>query len=214
MSRSIFLRGLALIYLIAFGSLLPQVAGLIGSHGVLPAQEFLQNVRSDYGLGAYALFPTLAWLNASDTFIYVMVWAGIVFAVLLLLGIIPFPAAVALYMLYLSVDTIGQTFYSFQWDALLLEVGFAALLLAPVVFRASYEASPSRVAVWVFRLLLFRLMFESGAVKLLSGDPTWRNLSALKYHYETQPLPTPAGWYAHQLPGFVHQASVVSVFVI
>src|SRR5205823_6122564 len=161
---------------------------------------YLQNGHAEYGSSAYALFPTLAWFNSSDVFMRVMVWAGIALSVLLLAGLIPLPAAIGLYVLYLSIDTIGQTFYSFQWDALLLEVGFAALLLAPVGWRPSYTTSPSRVAVWVFRFLIFRLMFESGAVKLLSGDPTWRNLTALRYHYETQPLPTPVAWYAHQLP--------------
>jgi hypothetical protein len=213
MPRSVFLRGLAIVYLIAFASLLPQISGLIGSHGILPAHDFLQNVRSEYGSSAYALLPTLAWFNSSDAFLYVMVWAGIVLALMLLAGIIPLPAAIGLYVLYLSIDTVGQTFYSFQWDALLLEVGFAAVLLTPLGLHPSYKASPSRVAVWVFRFLLFRLMFESGASKLLSGDPTWRNLTALKYHYETQPLPTPIGWYAHQLPGFVQPVSVVGVFV-
>ena len=214
MVRSAFLRGLAIIYLIAFASLLPQIGGLIGSHGILPTHDYLQNVRSEYGASAYALLPTLAWLNSSDIFLRGMVWAGMVLAVLLLIGLIPMPAAIGLYVLYLSIDTIGQVFYSFQWDALLLEAGFAAILLTPVGLRPSYRTPPYRLAVWVFRFLIFRLMFESGAVKLLSGDPTWRNLTALTYHYETQPLPTPIAWYAHQLPALVQKISVLGVFAI
>src|SRR5258708_4597987 len=102
MVRSIFLRGLAVIYLIAFASLLPQLAGLIGSDGILPAHEFLENVHVDYGSRAYALFPTLAWVNSSDTFLFAMVWGGIALAVLLLVGILPLPATIGLYVLYLS----------------------------------------------------------------------------------------------------------------
>jgi hypothetical protein len=143
-----------------------------------------------------------------------MVWAGIVLSLLLFIGVGPLPVTIALYLLYLSLDTVGQTFYNFQWDALLLEVGFAAVLVAPAGFHPSYRTAPSRAAVWVFRFLLFRLMFESGVVKLVSGDPTWRNLTALSYHYETQPLPTPIAWYAHQLPMLVQKISTLGVFVV
>jgi hypothetical protein len=214
MARSVFLRGLALIYFIAFALLLPQLSGLIGSNGILPVHDYLENIRSEYGSGGYALFPTLAWLSSSDTFLFVMVWSGMVLSLLLLAGILPLPATIGLYVLYLSIDTIGQTFYSFQWDALLLEAGFAAILLAPWGLRPKYSSPPSRVAVWVFRILIFRLMLESGVVKLLSGDPTWRGLTALTYHYETQPLPTPLAWYAHHLPAIIQSVSVLCVFAV
>lgn len=214
MARSVFLRGLALIYLIAFASLLPQMSGLIGSHGILPAHDYLDTIRNEYGRSAFTLFPTLAWLNSGDAFLHAMAWAGIVLAVLLLVGILPLPATIGLYVLYLSIDAIGQAFYSFQWDALLLEVGFAAILLAPWGLRPAYAAPPPRFAVWLFRFLIFKLMLESGAVKLLSGDPTWRNLTALNYHYETQPLPTPIAWYAHHLPALIQRISVLGVFAV
>src|SRR5437868_3671570 len=96
MPRSIFLRGLALIYLIAFLSLLPQLSGLIGSYGILPAHDFLEGIHSDYGGSSYALFPTLAWLSSSDTFLFVIVWSGIVLSVLLLIGVAPLPATIGL----------------------------------------------------------------------------------------------------------------------
>ncbi len=214
MVRSIFLRGIAAIYLIAFASLLPQIDGLIGSHGILPANHYLEAVHSEYGSGGYLLFPTLAWLNSSDVFLHAMVWAGIALSLALLAGVIPIPATIGLYVLYLSMDTIGQTFFSFQWDALLLETGFAAIVIAPWGLRPSYTAPPGRTVVWLFRLLIFRLMLESGTVKLLSGDSTWRNLTALQFHYETQPLPTPLAWYAHHLPGWFQRVSVFGVFVV
>jgi hypothetical protein len=212
--RSVFLRGLALIYLVAFASLLPQIHGLIGSQGILPAHDYLESLRADYGQSVYTLYPTLAWLNSSDAFLSGMVLAGIVLSLLLFLRAVPLPATIGLWILYLSIDTVGQVFYSFQWDALLLEVGFAAILISPWGWRPSYSTPVSRVGQLVLTFLIFRLMLESGLVKLLSGDPTWRNLTALKYHYETQPLPTPMAWYANLLPLFIQKVSVVGVFTV
>src|SRR5215471_18597443 len=147
--RSIFLRGLAVIYLIAFASLLPQMDGLIGSHGMLPAHDYLDNVHSEYGRNAYTLFPTLAWLGSNDFFLHAIVWCGIALSVLLLIGILPLPATLGLYLLYLSIDTIGQVFYSFQWDALLLEVGFAAILIAPWGLRPRLATPVPRITIWM-----------------------------------------------------------------
>src|SRR5438552_3226138 len=212
MARSLFLRGLAVVYFIAFISFLPQINGLIGSNGILPIQKYLDGVHSEYGARAYLYLPTVAWLNSSDLFLHLLTWAGIVLSIALLVGILPLAAVIALYVLYLSIDTAGQTFFSFQWDSLLLEAGFAAILLAPPGFRPSYTDPPPRMAIWLFRFLIFRLMLESGVVKFLSGDPTWRNLTALNYHYETQPLPTPPAWYFAHLPGFMQKVSVASVF--
>jgi hypothetical protein len=214
MARSVLLRGLAIVYFIAFASLLPQVNGLIGSNGILPVSDYLETIDSEYGTSGQVLFPTLAWFNSSDTFLHLLIWAGIVLAIALFAGFLPLPAAIGLYILYLSIDTAGQIFYSFQWDALLLEAGFAAILLTPWGFRPDYMKPPPRMAIWMFRFLIFRLMLESGAVKLLSGDPTWRSLTALNYHYETQPLPTPPAWYFHHLPAVVQKISVAGVFAI
>ena len=194
MARSVFLRGLAIVYLIAFASLLPQVDGLIGSNGILPVNDYLDTIDSEYGNTGYALFPTLAWFDSSNTFLHVMIWAGMALAILLFARVLPLVTAIGLWVLYLSLDTAGQIFFSFQWDALLLETGFAAILLTPWGVRPSYVNPPPRMAIWLFRFLVFRLMLESGAVKLLSGDPTWRSFTALNYHYETQPLPTPPAW--------------------
>ena len=188
--RSLFLRGLGLVYLIAFVSLAPQIIGLAGEHGILPVQSY------------------------SDTSLLLMCWSGAALAVGLIVGILPVPAAVGSYVLYLLLDLAGQDFLSFQWDALLLEAGFAAILLAPFGVRPSYSQQPSLLALWVQRFLIFRLMFESGIVKLLSGDPTWRNLTALDFHFETQPLPTPPGWYAHHLTEGFHKLSTAGVFVV
>src|SRR5438309_1662309 len=214
MARSIFLRGLAITYLMAFASFLPQVNGLIGSKGILPVSDYLESIDSQYLDTGYALFPTLAWFNSSDTFLHLMIWAGIVLAILLFFRIVPLVAAIGLWVFYLSLDTVGQIFFSFQWDALLLETGFAAILLTRWGLRPLYRNPPPRMAIWLFRFLIFRLTLESGAVKLLSGDPAWRSLTALNYHYWTQPLPTPPAWYFHHLPAAVQKISVLGVFAI
>src|SRR5437588_8394282 len=105
MARSVLLRGLAIVYLIAFASFLPQVNGLIGSNGILPISDYLETIDSEYGTSGYALFPTLAWFNSSDAFLHVVLWVGIALSIALFLRIVPFPAAIGLYVLYLSMDT-------------------------------------------------------------------------------------------------------------
>jgi hypothetical protein len=198
MTRSLFLRGLALVYFIAFASLIPQILGLIGEHGILPAIE---------------LAPRVMFLPVSDTFLSVLPWAGMAIAAMLFFRIVPMAAVVGLYVLYLNIAGIGQDFFGFQWDALLLEAGFAAILVTPFGLRPRYSnRSTSTIGIWVLRFLIFRLMLESGLVKLLSGDLTWRNLTALTFHYETQPLPTPLAWYAHQLPESLQKISCVGMF--
>ncbi|MBI3696402.1 MAG: lipase maturation factor family protein, partial [Acidobacteria bacterium] len=183
-ARRWFFRLLALSYLCAFWSLYPQITGLIGSHGILPAGDFVHAVRSAMGPERYWAFPTLAWISASDTFLRLLCLGGALLSLVVMAGFLTAPILVVLWVLYLSLVVAGQEFLSFQWDALLLETGFLAVLFA----------MESR-AVWLLRFLLFRLMFSSGAVKLASGDPAWRSLTALNYHYETQPLPNPIAWY-------------------
>jgi predicted DCC family thiol-disulfide oxidoreductase YuxK len=200
LTRSLFLRGLALTYLVAFASLIPQILGLIGERGIMPAVE---------------TFPTVLFFNTSDGFLLTLPWVGIVLAVMLFFRIVPMAAVAGLYVLYLNVDRIGQEFFAFQWDALLLEAGFAAILVTPFGFFPRYgNRSTSRIGIWVLRFLIFRLMLESGLVKLLSGDSTWWNFTALTFHYETQPLPTPVAWYAHQLSTAFQKLSCAGVFAV
>lgn len=220
-ATGIFLRALALIYLIAFVSLWAQIKGLIGSHGILPTEPFLAAAAEYFdarGIGAdrFRLLPTLCWLDAGDASLQAQCAAGCVLAGLALVGIAPMPCFALLWVLYLSLVTVGRDFLSFQWDNLLLETGLLAVALSPARLwpRGFRSVGPPRVARWLLWWLLFRLMFESGVVKLASGDPTWRNLTALAVHYETQPLPTPLGWYAHQLPAWVQRVSCAAMFAI
>lgn len=202
-SRHIFLRLLGLIYLLAFISFWWQVEGLIGSNGILPASRFLGTIRRELGPGRFWIFPTLCWLNSSDLFLHFLCGLGVLFSVWAILGFRPWPVFLILWVLYLSLVVAGQDFMEFQWDNLLLEAGFLS------VFFAKEEK-----VHWLLKWLLFRLMFSSAVVKLSSGDPAWQNLTALNFHYETQPLPTWIGWYFHQLPSGFHKLSVALMFMI
>ena len=139
-----------------------------------------------------------------------------VLSICLTFGLAPMLALASLWVIYLSLCTVCRDFLGFQWDILLLETGFLAIFLAPRRWlpNLSRESPPSRTILWLCRWLLLRLMFMSGAVKLLSGDSSWWGLSALDYHYETQPLPTWIGWYAHQLPHAAQATCVLIMFTI
>jgi hypothetical protein len=139
-----------------------------------------------------------------------------VLSALLLVGIAPLPILALLWALYLSLAVVGQVFLGYQWDALLLETGLLAVFLAPAGLRPrlTRESPPPPLVVWLLRWLLFRLIFGSGVVKLASGDPTWRSLTALRYHYWTQPLPTWVGWYAAHLPAWFQTASGGVLFAV
>jgi predicted DCC family thiol-disulfide oxidoreductase YuxK len=200
----LFLRLLGLIYLSAFVSFGVQAQGLIGSHGMLPVAELVDDVAGRYGPERFYLLPMVFWLDASDFAIAAVCWAGAGLSLLVVFNLLPRLSLFLLYALYLSLFYAGQTFMSFQWDTFLLETGFVALLL-------SFATTPG---IWLLRWLLFRFMFMSGVVKLLSGDPNWWNLSALSYHFLTQPLPTPLAWYAAQLPPGVLKFATGSTFVV
>lgn len=215
LSRWLFLRLLGVVYLVAFASLAVQLTGLVGEHGLLPAAPFLAWAHSVYGGDAYRLLPTLFWFGARDLALQLAAWAGVALSILLIVGVAPVAVLAALWVLYLSLTVAGQDFLSFQWDALLLETGLLAILWAPLGwFPRSGETPPSTWVRWLLVFLLFKLMFLSGLTKLLSGDPTWRQLTALDYHFWTQPLPTWIGWYAHQQPSIIHRAETAVMFLI
>jgi predicted DCC family thiol-disulfide oxidoreductase YuxK len=186
----LFLRLLGLVYVSAFVSFAVQAQGLIGSSGILPLADFVDGVSANYGPERFYYAPMVFWLNDSDAAIHIVCWAGAALSLLLTLNLFPRLCLFLLYALYLSLLNAGQSFMTYQWDTYLLETGFAALLL-------SFATTPG---ILLLRWVLFRFLFMSGVVKLLSGDPNWWNLSALSYHFWTQPLPTPLAWYAAKLP--------------
>jgi lipase maturation factor 1 len=217
-SRWLFLRLLGLVYVISFLSLRVQILGLVGSRGIMPASVLLQLAQRNFGAASHRLFPTLAWLSSSDASLKLLCSVGALLGLLVLLGLATRPALVLAWVFYLSLFTVGRDFLSFQWDLLLLEAGFLSIFLASWRLvdspRRSSSLSSKTTMLWLGRWLLFRLMFLSGSVKLLSGDSSWRNLTALQFHYWTQPLPTPVAWYAAQLPAWFQKTSVIGVFVL
>ncbi|MBP3043436.1 lipase maturation factor family protein [Arthrobacter jiangjiafuii] len=201
-ARQVLQRGIAAVYLIAFISAANQFPALLGEHGLLPAPRFLERVR---GRG----IPTLFRWHYSDRFLLAVAWAGAAVAALLVAGLpqagppwLPLAAFLLIWFLYLSIVNIGQTFYGFGWESLLLEAGFLA------AFLGSTEVAPPVTVLFLFRWLVFRLEFGAGLIKM-RGDPVWRNLTALYYHHETQPMPNPASWFFHHLPKPLHKAEVL-----
>ena len=218
-ARRWFLRALGLIYLIAFVSLWVQVEGLVGSNGVSPVSQFLPAAHEQLGPHAYSFLPTLCWFNSSDAFLHLLCGGGVVLSLLLIFEVAQVLCLVTLFVFYLSLTVAGQTFLSFQWDILLLETGFLAIFFAPWHLwtkknllrpgSATPAAAPvSRAALFLLKVLLFKLMVMSGVVKLTSGDDCWWNLTALDYHYWSQPLPTIFGWWADQHPEWFKHFSV------
>ena len=191
LASGLFLRAIALVYFAAFFSTALEITGLVGETGILPADRYLAAAKAHYGDFFWLRLPTLFWLNAGDLSLLLASYAGCVVAVLLLFGWRPLLCTLLLFVLYLSLFRVGQLFFNFQWDYLLLEAGLLSVFLTQ---------GPSRLLIFLFHWLLFRLRFESGISKLLSGDPSWSGLSTLQYYFETQPLPHIGAWYAHQLP--------------
>jgi predicted DCC family thiol-disulfide oxidoreductase YuxK len=200
----LFLRLFGLITLSAFVSFAVQAQGLIGSRGILPLHEFINALAARFGPERFFLAPMVFWLNDSDLAIQAVCWAGASLSLMLVLNLLPRLSLVLIYAIYLSLLYAGQTFMTFQWDTFLLETTIVALLMS---FKPA-------TGVWLARWLLFRFLFMSGVVKLISGDPNWRNLSALSYHFLTQPLPTPLAWYAARLPAGVLKAATGAMFFV
>ena len=211
----VFLRLLGLVYLVAFLSLAGQIKGLIGCEGILPVAEFLRKPPR-WSPGLFFSTPTLCWLNRSDRFLVFHCWGGVVLSILLATGFALLPVLILLWLFYLSLVTAGRVFMAYQWDHLLLETGFLAVFLAPLELSPRFPplTAPSPVVIWLLWWLLFRLMFSSGASKLTSGDRHWRNLTALAFHYETQPLPTALAWRAHHLKIHWHKIACAVVLTI
>jgi predicted DCC family thiol-disulfide oxidoreductase YuxK len=204
LTTRIFLRVLGCIYLAAFVSFGVQVTGLIGSDGVLPLEQYLPQLEQHFGSKAYWQTPMLFWLYLSDSFLQLTCVAGALLSCLLVLGFFQRSALILLYLLYLSLFYAGQSFMTFQWDILLLEAGFLAIFLP----------SGTRLVIWLYRWLIFRFMFLGGLVKIISRDPNWDGLTALNFHFETQPLPTVFAWYAHHLPESLLMAGVALTLII
>ena len=202
LARLILERALGLLYAVAFLTAINQFRPLLGERGLLPVPVFLQSV-------SFRQAPSIFHLHYSDRFLTGLAWVGLALAGVVVLGVPDLvPAWVSilvwltLWALYLSIVNVGQTFYAFGWESLLLEAGFLA------AFLGGGQIAPPALLIWTMRWLLFRLEFGAGLIKL-RGDPCWRDLTCLHYHHETQPLPNPLSWYFHNLPGTLHRLEVL-----
>jgi hypothetical protein len=210
--RWIFLRALAAFYFSAFFSLLFQIEGLIGPRGVLAAGKFLNALQSETGLLRFWYAPTLLWISSGGQMMTAVTWLGLVASIAAFLNLWPRLSLFVCLICFLSFVTAAEAFSSYQSDGMLLEAGFLALFFAPRGFLPGLGiTSPtSRASLFLLLWEWFRIYFESGIVKFLSGDPEWRNYTAMDEYYQNGPLPTWIGWYFEHLPHWFHAATVVA----
>lgn len=203
----LFPRLLGVVYFFMFFPFLFQIRALIGKEGILPVKSLLEIYQTNLGKWRYYWIPSVFWLGASDAALVAVPAAGSLLAIFLALGYYPALLLPILIFLHLSIITAGQDFLSFGWEMLFCEISFNAFLIS--------LTNDYNLAAWFsINLLLFRFHFKSGTSKLQSGDPSWRDLTALKYHYETQPIPNAVAWYIHKLPLWFHKFSTALVLFV
>ena len=207
-ARWLFLRAMGAIYFSAFLALAFQIRGMIGAQGILPAGEYLEKVRT---LGALRIWyaPTVLWWGSGNHALMALVWVGLVASVLVVANVAPRISLAVCFVCFLSFIAVSQDFGQYQSDGMLLEAGFLSLFVAPGGLWPGWGRKSLAIRAAWFLLLWewFRIYFESGAVKLLSGDPTWRNLTAMYEYYQNGPLPTWIGWYLQHLPWWFQKAT-------
>jgi lipase maturation factor 1 len=214
--RWIFLRALALIYFSAFYSLLFQIKGLIGPSGILPAGQYLSAVGRSLGTTKYWYAPSVYWFSSTDPMLMTVTSIGLVAAVIAFLNLWPRFTFLVCWVCFLAFVAASSEFSSYQSDGMLLEAGFLALFFSPRGLLPGWGANstPSRASLWLLQWEWFRIYFESGMVKLLSGDEQWRHLTAMDEYYQNGPLPTWIGWYVEQLPHWFHWATALGTLVM
>jgi hypothetical protein len=206
-ARWLFLRALGLIFFSAFFSLAFQIRGLNGPDGILPAGEYLRNVSEHLDAPSRVWYaPTLLWLGSGLLALKLLWAAGLAASVLIVLNLWPRAAVAVCFICFLSFVSAAQDFSSYQSDGMLLAAAFLCLFFAPSGLRPGIAQAhpPSRASLFLLQWLWFRIYFESGLVKISSGDPEWRHLTAMDHYYENGPLPDWIGWYAQQLPHAFH----------
>jgi hypothetical protein len=211
LTRFVFLRLLGFVYLFAFLSLAFQVIPLIGDNGLLPADNFLDRVKSSYGskLDAFIKLPTLFLINDSDPMLLIFAWAGVILSIVLLAGYANSILLSILWFLYMSYIHIGQLWYGYGWEIQLLETGFLAIFLVPLLDLKPFPKTPPPVPIiWLLRWITFRIHLGSGLIKL-KGSPCWNDLTCLYFYYETQPIPNTLSRFFHFLPKFIHKLGVL-----
>lgn len=211
LTRFVILRLLGLIYLVAFLVAANQILPLIGSDGLLPVGNFLAQVRETFGgsLGGFLRLPSLFWIDSSDSALVVIAWIGVAVSAVVACGYANAILLGLLWILYMSFVHVGQEWYGYGWEMQLLETGFLAIFLCPLLDGRPFpRRPPPLIVVWLFRALIFRIMVGAGMIKI-RGDESWRDLSALYYHFETQPIPNGLSRWFHFLPRGVLRGGTV-----
>src|SRR5579864_379797 len=215
--RWFFLRALGLIYFSAFYSFIFQLKGLIGPNGILPANQYLPTVKQYYpGIKGIWYAPTLLWFGSSDRALMIVCWLGIAASMAVIFNLWPRISLLLSLVCFLSLVAAAQDFSSYQSDGMLLEAGFISLFFAPPGLRPRLGAThlPSRASRFLLQWEWFRIYFESGVVKLVSGDYSWRHLTAMDDYYQNGPLPSWIGWYVQHLPHKFHAFTALLTLVM
>jgi len=202
LTRFIFLRALGFVYFFAFLSLVKQLIPLLGENGLTPANKYLEALKPRFKnkFIAFWQIPTIFWFYISDNFMRILAWLGLILSFLLLIGFGNVITILLLWIIYLSFVHIGQVWYGYGWEGQLLETGFLAMFLVPLLDpRPFSNFAPSIAIIWLLLWITFRLHLGSGLIKF-RADPCWRDLTCLNYHFETQPIPNPLSPYWHFLP--------------
>ena len=206
LTRFIILRLLGFVYAVAFFVAAQQLVSLIGGHGLTPARYFLGEIHSQLGSRTAGMLqvPTLFWFGISDNGLSVFAWVGFGLSLVVLAGYANAIILTVLWAMYMSIVHIGQIWYGYGWETQLLETGFLSIFLCPLLDARPFpKRAPPLLVIWLFRWLGFRIMIGAGLIKL-RGDPCWRDLTCLYYHYETQPIPSPISRYLHFAPHWFH----------
>ncbi len=207
LTRFVILRLLGFVYAVAFFVATQQLVPLIGAHGLTPATRFLASVQTELGSRVAGMehLPTFFWFGISDHALLIVAWTGFVLSLVVLAGYANAILLLLLWALYLSIVHVGQIWYGYGWETQVLETGFLAIFLCPLLDPRPFPArAPPLLVIWLFRWLGFRIMIGAGLIKL-RGDPCWRDLTCLYYHYETQPIPNPISRYLHFAPHWFHR---------
>jgi hypothetical protein len=216
LTRFVILRWLGFVYLVAFYVAARQLVPLVGANGLTPAPLFLNEVREHYGStwAGFETLPMLFWINCSDTWLQVVPWIGVVLACALLAGYANSVTLAVMWILYMSIVHVGQDWYGYGWEIQMVETGFLAIFLCPLLDARPFPArAPPLPVIFLFRWLIVRIMLGSALIKL-RGDSCWTDLTALYYHFETQPIPNPFSRWFHFLPHPLLQFGVIWTFVV
>jgi hypothetical protein len=211
LTRFVILRLLGAVYAVAFFAAARQLVPLVGEEGLTPLGAFLERVRNEFGstFAAFAALPSIFWFGHSDLALVSVAWSGVALSCIVVAGYSNGIVMTILWALYLSIVHIGQEWYGYGWEIQLTETGFLAIFLCPLLDGRPFPRfAPPQALIWLFRWLIFRIMFGAGLIKL-RGDPVWRDFTALNYHFETQPIPNPLSRWFHFLPRAMLKAGVL-----